>query len=141
MTKDLPLWICNRNFPYTFLFTNLFCTCVPNFKLIALAIVKFWPYSGSQYSDFDGKCPFLAPNQPLWNSNLNFSAIFLCANLFQACLPISKHILSLNFKLWPLYLSQRDDFDRKNHEFCPKNAVFQAKIRHYGYFFEIFLKY
>ena len=45
-----------------------------------------------QYSDFDRKCPFFGPNQPLWNSKLNFSSIFLCTNVFRTYLPNSKHI-------------------------------------------------
>ena len=55
LAKNPPLWILNQNFSYIFLFSNPFCTCVPNFKHIPYIKVKLWPYLCRKYSDFDWK--------------------------------------------------------------------------------------
>ena len=40
LAKNPPLWIFNLNFSYIFLFSNPFCTCLPNFKHIPFIKVK-----------------------------------------------------------------------------------------------------
>ena len=51
--RHYGFWI--RIFSYIFLFSNPFCTCVPNFKHIPYIKVKLWPYLCRKYSDFDWK--------------------------------------------------------------------------------------
>ena len=127
LAKNPPLWIFNLNFSYKFLFNNLFCTYLPNFRHIPLLKVKLWPFS-------EAIIGILTENACFWPEIHHYG--FLFANFYPSAMRLKCTKLA---KVKPGDLQQQSGKNwAKTMKLAWKLPFFRSKSAIMDFFFSTF---